>query len=92
MDLLKAQKQGRDENTQEDYLTLEQWQKKDNKTTLYLFTPFVSTIVQTRVVFLHVFISALFMHFLYVHPYLKLSSFQKPLLLVSLVYINKQCI
>ena len=31
MDLYKEQKQGRDENTREDYLIMEQWQKRKTR-------------------------------------------------------------
>ena len=67
MELVKVQKQGRDERTQEYYPTSAKIHSR------------------CRVVFLRSFISALFLYFFQLHPYLK-SSFTETF---SLVYLYR---
>ena len=73
----RYRKQGRDENMQEDYPTTKQgWKAKtrrlpytctvESSLTVYFLLSFYG-----RVVFLCVFISALFLYILHIHPYLK---------------------
>ena len=67
-----VQKPGRDENMQEDYPNLEQWQKKKQKIIRYIcYMSFFSSMIPRKSSHIACFYPCLVSVLLQVHPYLK---------------------